>query len=109
LNEATKKIDLSSEQLEIVNNILRTHVSSCAVWVFGSRISGKAKPASDLDLAIDCEKPIDSKVLGLMADVFSESNLPIKVDLVDLNRVDESFRKIIEEQRVLLQAGRNPL
>ena len=107
MNEATKKIDLDAKQLVIVGDILFAHVPECDVWVFGSRINGKAKPASDLDLAIVCEKPIDSQVLGVMEDVFSESDLPIKVDLVDLNRVDESFRKIIEAQRVLLQSAKN--
>lgn len=91
--------------MAIVSDILFAHVPKCDVWVFGSRVRGRTKPASDLDLAIVCEKSIDSQVLGVLADVFSESDLPIKVDLVDLNRVDESFRKIIEAQRVLLQEG----
>ena len=45
-------IDVSPEQWAIVHAILKQRVPQYAVWAFGSRAAWKAKPFSDLDLAI---------------------------------------------------------
>jgi len=38
-----------------------------------------------------------------LADDFSESDLPFKVDIVDWATTGERFRKIIEAERIVLQ------
>jgi predicted nucleotidyltransferase len=45
-------MDRILQYLKMVCNILQKHVPSHEVWAFGSRINGKAKKYSDLDLAI---------------------------------------------------------
>ncbi len=45
-------LDVKPEHLEMVQAILRTHLPEREVWAFGSRVNGKAKPASDLDLCV---------------------------------------------------------
>ena len=42
-------IDLSVNQLAIVQKILAKQLPTTKVWVFGSRIKGTTKPYSDLD------------------------------------------------------------
>lgn len=91
-------IDLAPDQLEIVKNVLEQIVPGRRVVVFGSRAGGRVKPYSDLDLCVMGEEPLS---LGTMADLqeaFSESDLPIKVDIVDWTTTEENFRKIIREQ-----------
>ena len=84
----------------IVRDILRAHLPPGAkVWVFGSRALGTNKPAADLDLALDAGRPLTRLEGGALADVFEESDLPYKVDVVDLWTVNESFRTIIEAAR----------
>lgn len=96
-------IDLPPADLELVRQILRNHVPDCAVWVFGSRVSGRAKKYSDLDLAVLSEEPLSLTELGELQEAFSESDLPIKVDVVDYNRASEEFQAVIRRQYVALQ------
>ena len=53
------------------------------VWAFGSRTKFRAEPYSDLDLTIISDTPVPLKLLARMADDFSDSDLPWRVDLVD--------------------------
>ncbi len=98
-------IDLSEEQLLLVDAILRTHVPDLPVWAFGSRVTGKARPYSDLDLAIITEQPLPLAQRAALAEAFSDSDLPWKVDLVDWATTSNAFRRIIERDRHVLQAG----
>lgn len=90
-------IDLLQEDLLVVKEILKKWVPQAQVYVFGSRIRGTAKPFSDLDLSIDIGEPIPIQTVAQMAANFSESHLPIKVDVVDWHNIDDGFRKIIKE------------
>ena len=96
-------IDVSPAQWEIVRTILQQHVPQYAVWAFGSRARWTAKSFSDLDLAIITDQSLDWSVSAALADDFSESDLPFKVDLVDWAATSAAFRKIIERDKVVLQ------
>ncbi|MEQ1914919.1 MAG: nucleotidyltransferase domain-containing protein, partial [Sideroxydans sp.] len=76
-------IDLNPRDWEIVRTILARHVPQYEVWAFGSRTKGTAKEYSDLDLAIITDQPISLALSAAIADDFAESDLPIKVDVVD--------------------------
>lgn len=96
-------IDIQPHHWEIVRDILRRHVPRHEVWAFGSRARWSAKPYSDLDLAVIADEPLSLQVSASLADDFSESNLPWKVDVVDWATTSESFRKIIQADKVVLQ------
>lgn len=97
------QLDIKPEQLQIVRDILCRHVPDHDVWAFGSRATGKAKPFSDLDLAIVTDKPLSLAVSAALSEEFSESDLPWKVDVVDLVTTNDSFRKIIARDKVVIQ------
>lgn len=97
-------IDISPAQWEIVHAILQQHVPQYPVWAFGSRAKWTAKPFSDLDLAIITNQALDWSVSAALADNFSESDLPFKVDLVDWATTSAAFRKIIAADKVVVQA-----
>jgi predicted nucleotidyltransferase len=97
-------IKLSPSQLTIVREILCAHVPQHEVWAFGSRVAGTAKPYSDLDLAIISDEPLSIAVTANLAEAFSESDLPWKVDVVEWARTEESFRRIIKRNYVVVQA-----
>lgn len=65
----------------------------------------KAKPFSDLDLAVIAEQPLSLAVSAGLSEDFSNSDLPWKVDVVDWATTGESFRQIIERDKVVLQEG----
>jgi len=98
-------IDLPPEHLEIVRTVLRSSVPQYDVWAFGSRVSHRAQPFSDLDLAIVSDSPLGFGQLGDLCDAFSESDLPIKVDLLDWASVTEGFREIIRSRYEVIQHG----
>ena len=102
-----KKIDLPVSDLEIVKNILKRHVINYEVRVFGSRVNNKPKKFSDMDLVIMTTPPLSLKVLGDLAEDFSASNLPIKVDVIDWSRISDEFREVILQNYVTLQNPEN--
>jgi type I restriction enzyme S subunit len=93
-------IDISAGHLEIVKKILAETVPDAKVFVFGSRATGIAKKHSDLDLALKGSAVVDKKILRSLAVAFEESDLPFRVDIIDLNATKENFRTIIEKQAV---------
>lgn len=94
---------MTQSELAIVRDILRARLPvGTQAWVFGSRANTTARRYSDLDLAIESEKPLDISALGDVAEAFSESDLPYKVDVIDLNSINAAFRAIIERDLIAL-------
>ena len=102
-------IDIQPQHLEIVCTLLKASVPQYDVWAFGSRVSHRARPFSDLDLAIIADRPLGFGILGDLHEAFSESDLPIKVDVLDWACVTESFREIIRNQYEVIQHGKENL
>lgn len=99
----TQTIDLSGADKTILLTLLRAQLPACVqVWVFGSRANGTARPYSDLDLALEGASPLTLDLLSDLSDALSESDLTIKVDLIDLRAIDPAFRKLIEAEMVFL-------
>lgn len=93
-------LDLSADHREIVLAILDAHLPETAkVWVFGSRATGRARRYSDLDLAIDAGRELTLDEFSILAEAFSDSDLPYRVDVVDWSAIDESFRRLIAAER----------
>jgi type I restriction enzyme S subunit len=103
----TAQIDIHPAHLAIVREILHKHVPHYAVWAFGSRVTGKARKFSDLDLAIISDKPLSLDVSASLRHDFSESDLPWKVDVVDWATTSDTFRAIIARDKLVLVAPEN--
>jgi type I restriction enzyme S subunit len=106
---STLEIRIEPRHWEIVASILRRHVPDRDVWAFGSRVSGRVKPYSDLDLAIAGEGPLPFSTLDALCMDFEDSPLPFKVDVLDLAGISTSFRERIEAARVLVQSAEKAL
>ena len=96
-------IDVRPDLWDIVYGILQKHVPQYELWAFGSRAKGTAKPYSDLDLAVITERPLPLSDSAALADAFAHSDLPWRVDVVDWASTSESFRRIIERDKVVVQ------
>ena len=96
--------DLAPAHLATVRRILAEHVPACEVRAFGSRVTGTAKPYSDLGLAVVGEDTPDEDVLRRLREAFEESTLPMRVDLLDWHAVAEGFRRVIEQRHEVIQA-----
>ena len=96
-------MDITLEQAKIVKKILEKNLFSgdVKVWVFGSRAIKARKEFSDLDLAIESKQILPLSIMSSLEYDFSESDLPYKVDIVDLNNVSENFRNKIQTEMIL--------
>ena len=103
---ALPDIAISPSEWKIIEGILERHIPQREVWAFGSRARRNAKPYSDLDLAIIGNQPLGRSLITALAEDFSESELPYKVDLVDWATANPHFRAVIEKDKVLLRTGK---
>lgn len=93
---------MSTEEWCIINAILHRNFDGEQVFAFGSRVNGHPKKFSDLDLMIKDRNSFSSEKLATLAEEFSLSDLPFKVDLVLWSEISEDFKKIIQDHSLLL-------
>jgi predicted nucleotidyltransferase len=101
-------LDLPQKYLEQVKAMLRALVPHAEVWAYGSRVTGDGHEASDLDLVLRNPQNLPEETTALydLKEAFIESNLPIRVDIMDWARVPVSFHREIERAHVVVQEGR---
>ncbi len=96
-------MDIQPQHLALVQEVLRRLAPAGAkVWVFGSRARGSARPASDLDLAIDAGRELTLRETSALAEAFDEAPLPYRVDVVDFHSITPAFKVLIENDRRLV-------
>jgi predicted nucleotidyltransferase len=94
---------LNQNHLRIVTSIIRGAIPEAEIFLFGSFARGCERSDSDLDIAIRTSAQIPFETLLQLNHLFSESNLPYIVDIVDLSSVSESFRLSIEKDLVKIK------
>lgn len=100
-------LDLPQKYLTLVRALLRVHVPEADVWAYGSRVSGGNHEASDLDLVLRNPHDLHAATEALydLKEALIESNLPIRVDVMDWARIPASFHREIEHAHVVVQEG----
>ena len=92
----TATLDVRDEDAAILRGVLRRYLPAGArAFVFGSRAHGGARRYSDLDLALEWDRPLGLDLIGLIAEALSKFDLPFKVDIVDLLTVEPAFQRRI--------------
>ena len=89
-------IVIAPEEAAVVRSILQSRIPDRPVWAFGSRTKGKARRRSDLDLAVGGNEPLSLRTRSELAEDFDQSDLPYRVDVVDLATITPEFRSNIE-------------
>ena len=80
--------------------IIQKHVPNCAVYLFGSRAIDKECMGSDIDLALDIGMPIEhKKIIDIYHDI-DATNIPMKVDLVDIQKASKELKADILREGV---------
>lgn len=96
-------INLESKHLETVKAILAQYVPDAEVRAFGSRVNGNAKSYSDLDLAIMSERKLGLMEMAGIESAFEESDLPIRVDVLDWQTISKTFKEVINNNFEVLK------
>ncbi|MFM7458034.1 MAG: nucleotidyltransferase family protein [bacterium] len=104
------KLFIEDKHFSIVLGILKKYLvgqnKDIKVYIFGSRSTGKnLKRGSDLDIALEADsgKIIDLQLLDQLDFDFEDSDLPYKVDLLDLNSASQEFRAAIDNELTEIQ------
>ena len=96
-------LGLAPQDVTAILAFLQRYVPGAEVWAFGSRVRGTARPFSDLDLVIVNEEPIQGQTRAELNYALSESDLPIKVDLVEWAATSQAFRDIILKNHLVFK------
>jgi len=75
--------------------------NSYSVFVFGSRAIGKHKKYSDLDLWIESDPNLSLANITQLREIFEESEIPIKIDIVTPETCLDDYKDKIQNQKVL--------
>lgn len=93
-------VQLRDRDLSVLNDIFARWPQIASVWVFGSRAKGKARPASDLDLAISAPDISLNEWARLLDDLY-HSSLIYEVDAIHLEHLDDAaLRTMIERDGI---------
>lgn len=98
----TQRIFVTEKELAILKNILKTNLTDEVVFVFGSRARGTHRATSDIDLALLGMNPLPLSKRAKLELAFSESDLPFRVDVVDLATADKTFHEAIQRDAIRL-------
>ncbi len=77
------------------------------VYLFGSRATGRARRASDIDVAVWPLADLPAGTLSAIREALFESTIPYTVDLVDLRDTDAAFRARVMAEGVLWHEPEN--
>lgn len=93
---------MAARALAEVRQILREILGegTATVYLFGSWARGGATLISDMDVAIEAPTPLPPGTLARLRERLEESHVPYRVEVVDLDHVDATFRRRILEESV---------
>jgi predicted nucleotidyltransferase len=88
---------------EIIVPIILKHLPNAKIILYGSRARKQERSGSDIDVAIDIGKPIESHTMAMIRGDVEESNLPIPFDIVDFHSLSEDMVEAIKKDGVVWQ------
>lgn len=94
-------LDITPDQHKILLDLLNDYLPGVAVWAYGSRIKGTARPQSDLDLAVFAAAE-QKRAVAALKEALEESQLPFRVDLFVWDEVPAQFRENIQQAHMVL-------
>ena len=102
------RLRLESRHREQIEALLRQHLPGVEVWAYGSRVNGLSHDGSDLDLVLRGPglTPIPAAAFSELRQAFSDSDIPILVEVRDWARLPEGFRREIERGYVAVVEGK---
>lgn len=97
-------MSLKQEYKNKIIAVITALFSDAKIYLFGSRARGTHDEWSDIDIAIDAGKKLRRADVGEARNMLIASNLPYKVDVVDVHGVSEEMKKMILHESVLWES-----
>jgi len=102
-SQQTVLLHLDEKYTNMIISIIKKNaeMEGCAVYLYGSRVQGKAAKYSDIDIALDYKgQPVPDTLKQNLLALFEKSILPYGVDIIDINSVSPAFKAKIEKDFV---------
>ena len=101
-------LKLQPRHLNMLLELIKQYLPHAQIWAYGSRVNGDCHDASDLDLIARNPAALDQPLSDLFdfQEVLVDSNLPIRIDIVDWAQIPESFQREIGRGYVEVWAGK---
>jgi len=94
------RFGLDEEILDRIVEIIKGNTSVNRLFLFGSRATGNFRDRSDIDLAVDSAE----EVFFLRQELEEEVATLLKIDLVDLKKINEELKnEILKEGQILYE------
>ena len=93
-------LNLEYKYVDFINNLISEHLKNVEIYVFGSRTQDAATEYSDVDLALKTSNVIELDIILKLKSLFRDSSFPYKVDIIDLNSIDDKFFSIIKDDLI---------
>jgi len=93
-------MDVADYKLKIIG-ILSALFPDAKIILFGSRARGTEREFSDVDLALDAGKPLSRHAIQEAVAMFSQSNIPYKIEIVDVHEVSEEMKDAIKKEGIV--------
>lgn len=89
----TKIKGISQEDENFIFRTIQSYFPKAEIIIFGSRISGKCRKYSDIDICIKADSPLNLATWSKLEETFANSDLEWIVDLSDYHLLTDDFRK----------------
>jgi len=82
-----------------VTYLLETYLdlSRYTVFVFGSRVTGKASERSDIDIGIEGDAPIDGATMARIREDLQDLPYLYKIQIIDFSQVSDRFYQVAKQ------------
>lgn len=83
---------------EFIRTTIRSYLpdEGYKIFLFGSRVTSHHHPYSDVDIGIEGKNRVSTRALSDIQEALQESDLPLRVDVVDFISVNPDFRRIAQ-------------
>ncbi|MBU1007846.1 nucleotidyltransferase domain-containing protein [Candidatus Dependentiae bacterium] len=88
----------TSKQEAVILKEIFKNISN--VYIFGSRVQGSHGKFSDLDICL--KDTISASEYVLLEEKLENSDLPFSVDIIEYDKINDSFKKIIDQEGIPL-------
>jgi len=102
--------DISEHDRQAIERMIGSAFPGAEVWAFGSRVTGKARPWSDLDLTVFAAPDVWAEernaAFSHLREMLDDSDVPFRVDVLDWQTLPEHHRRNIRSfYEVFIPAG----
>jgi predicted nucleotidyltransferase len=93
--------ELDEKTKQKIIAVISALIPEARIYLFGSRARGSNAQYADIDIALDAGKPLPLRDIDEVKSMFGESNIPYKIDVVDIHQVNDRMRQQIMKERVI--------